>query len=175
MISRSCASSRSGCRRRSERGHRRLPGAGRQPGVRARTRLPRVSGRPAGGHHRAALPRGYRPVGPDRRRGAGRPACRSPAEGDPMTAATDFAQTAQQRETATTIFERGAPGRRASCRPRSTSPRSRSTCCCQRDSGAAAARACPRSRNRRSSATTCASCSATSIWIPGSTRSARAR
>ncbi len=34
-----------------------------------------------------------------------------------MSPATDFAQTAQQRETATTIFERGAPGRRASHLP----------------------------------------------------------
>ncbi len=34
-----------------------------------------------------------------------------------MSAVTDFAQTAQQREGATTIFERGAPGRRASHLP----------------------------------------------------------
>ena len=40
-----------------------------------------------------------------------------------MTPATDFAQTAQQREGATTIFERGAPGRRASHLPELDVPR----------------------------------------------------
>ena len=49
------------------------PGGGDQPRVPPRTRLPRVRGRPAGGHHRAPHAGGHRPPG----RGGGRPAGRA--------------------------------------------------------------------------------------------------
>ena len=84
--------------------------------------------------------------------------------------------TPQQRETATTIYERSVAGRRAAVLP----PRGRPRAAARRaDPQAPAApeapAACPRSPSPRSSATTTASRAATSTSTPARTRSARAR
>ena len=96
-------------RGRRARDRRRLP---------ARPRLPRVRERPPGRDHRAALQGGHRPP----RRGARRaipPATsnqRPADDGFSMTArppATAEIPTPQQRDRATTIYERSVAGRRA--------------------------------------------------------------
>ena len=61
----------------------------------------------------------------------------------------------QQRDRATTIFEKGAPGRRAFVAPGARRARGRPTTCCpQRLRRAASRRACPRSPSPSSCATT---------------------
>src|SRR5215218_2405736 len=79
-----------------------MPGPGRQPGVRPRPRLPRASRWAARGGHRAALARRHRPAGRRARRRGGRRARRGADGGGGMTQ---------------TIFEKGAPGRRAFTAP----------------------------------------------------------
>ncbi len=84
---------------------RALRRARRQPRPPAGRRLRRARGRPAGGDHRAAHPRRHRPPG----RGAGRRGGGG-ARGGP-------------RVTATTIFEKSVPGRRAFVAPELDVPR----------------------------------------------------
>ena len=149
--------------------HRPLPGRRRQPRLRAGPRVRRAPRRPARRRHRAALQGGHRPPGRRPRRRGGR---RAPDRGGGGMSATT--ETPLQREAATTIFEKGAPGRRAfSCPamdvPEVDGPAARRRC------AAPTRRACPRCQSPSSCAITSTSPSATSTSTRASTRSARAR
>ena len=82
--------------------------AGVNPGFALGPRVRRAPRRPARRRHRAALQGGHRPPGRRPRRRGGR---RAPDRGGRGMSATT--ETPLQREAATTIFEKGAPGRRA--------------------------------------------------------------
>src|SRR4051812_34831973 len=101
---------------------RALRGAGRGGRRAARSGLPRVRGRPARGDHRAPLARRHRPSRRGARRRGGGGAAGGGRSGGGVVSGEDVAvqvpaqagiQSPLQRERARTIFEKGAPGRRA--------------------------------------------------------------
>ena len=160
---------RAAATRRSTRVIARCQDAGVNPGFALGPRVRRAPRRPARRRHRAALQGRHRPPGRRPRRRGGR---RAPDRGGGGMSATT--ETPLQREAATTIFEKGAPGRRAfSCPPMDVpevdGPAARRRC------AAPSRRACPRSQSPSSCATTSTSPSATSTSTRASIRSARAR
>src|SRR6185312_9610891 len=120
-------------------GHPPLPGVRGQPGLRAGARVRRVPRRAAGGLDRAAVAGRHRPAGRRARRGGGRgapdgggdgmngPMNDNKLHGDPGIEAhalhheipvSSEGATPMQRDRATTIFEKGAAGRRAFVAPK---------------------------------------------------------
>src|SRR5579884_702797 len=101
---------RGAARRPARAGDRPLPPAGNQPGLSARTRLPRARGLPARRDHRTADARRHRPAGRNTGHGGGRGAARGRG-GEGMKS---FIAAADDE---LTIFERSKPGRRAFVAP----------------------------------------------------------
>ena len=183
--SRSCASSRCASTRDvAARAPRAARAAGRQPGL---TRCARDDPRtrtgcswrsPSGA--RAPTSTGSPSVLAARRRGraARRASADDDLHADPGIDAHPHASAAAtplQRDRARTIFQKGAPGRRAFVCPPLDVPAGADDAAARRACAAPSRRGCPRSPSPRSCATTPASPSATSTSTRASTRSARAR